>query len=599
MDRQQEIQEDFNRFFQSLFPNEGQPFVFLSSVATVTEKANQCLSRGESIAEENGVVASEYYCLASFVCLLFLRENGFVDSLYTKGSQASKQALEILPKDYEYLVFTLFYRILVINVDEDGAEEAYTRLQQIHHECPPFHIVDHTLFKPEWLEDVYNQLFEARLQEVCVKIDEDYPTKNGESAALLLKTFPATISKLIAFYNLSKIYLTQGKEEEALRDAKLGVEVLGSDLEYDYHKFEHWLWGECWALVGIINRKKKEYDFAEGVLEKGSRLGIVSCMIPLAEMYENGEGDDPNPKEAERYRDLANTTQEARDKEMAEEEERIRKEEEARLAEIQRQEEERIAEMRRKEEEQRLAEEMEARKEEIKRKTILLWIGIIACSIAIIAGSVFLCQRNILDRVVQYEKNGMAILNIDVSDPVPYAIVMNNDGIYCDNMHRVYRILPVGVQISTKEIKLSYTSDGLKANLVESIGGLTITKSRGHYIIRLTDYSFLLLDHKNQNDPMVSPDQKFNQCYLILIREKTKTVIKVSKCVTDGSGFLVGTLTGDLLDRYKSDFKNSFKEKEYNTIVERGYGHFEASYELSLRDGGLNIIDNVIFRDVL
>ena len=175
---------------------------------------------------------------------------------------------------------------------------------------------------------------------------------------------------------------------------------------------------------------------------------------------------------------------------------------------------------------------------------------------------------------------------------------MNIDGIYCDNMHRVYRILPVGVQISTKEIKLSYTSDGLKANLVESIGGLTITKSRGHYIIRLTDYSFLLLDHKNQNDPMVSPDQKFNQCYLILIREKTKTVIKVSKCVTDGSGFLVGTLTGDLLDRYKSDFKNSFKEKEYNTIVERGYGHFEASYELSLRDGGLNIIDNVIFNNL-
>ena len=41
MDRQQEIQESFNHYFQSFFPDEGQSLAFLSSVASATEKANE------------------------------------------------------------------------------------------------------------------------------------------------------------------------------------------------------------------------------------------------------------------------------------------------------------------------------------------------------------------------------------------------------------------------------------------------------------------------------------------------------------------------------------------------------------------------------
>ena len=157
MDRQQELQQGFNKYYSNLFPEEGKPFDFVSSVSAATEKAKDCLRKGMAIEEEYSGLASEYYCLASFVCLEYMLENGTVESLYDKGNEAAERALTILPKDYEYQIFTLIYRILSISVDKDGSEASFRQLQQIHRECPPFHIVSNALFKPEWLEDVYNK----------------------------------------------------------------------------------------------------------------------------------------------------------------------------------------------------------------------------------------------------------------------------------------------------------------------------------------------------------------------------------------------------------------------------------------------------------
>jgi len=233
MDRQQELQEGFNKYYSNIFPEEGKPFDFVSSVSAATEKAKDCIRKGNGIKAKNNVIASEYYCLASFVCLEYMLENGMVAPLFDKGNEAAKRALAILPEDYEYQIFTLLYRIVSINVDKDGAESAFEQLQQIHRECPPFHIVSNALFKPEWLEDVYNHLFEKNLQEVCFHLDDN--ERLQEEAFVLLKSFPEALSKLMAFYGLAGTYLSQGKNDEALRNAKLGVEVLGNNVEYDYH----------------------------------------------------------------------------------------------------------------------------------------------------------------------------------------------------------------------------------------------------------------------------------------------------------------------------------------------------------------------------
>ena len=112
MDRQQEIQESFNDFYQSFFPAEGQPMAFLSSVSSATEKANQCVSKAKSVTEENSFVASEYYCLGSFVCLVYMLNNGMVDSLYQKGNELAKKAAELLPEDSEYLLSIYFIALL-------------------------------------------------------------------------------------------------------------------------------------------------------------------------------------------------------------------------------------------------------------------------------------------------------------------------------------------------------------------------------------------------------------------------------------------------------------------------------------------------------
>lgn len=587
MDRQQELLNSFNQFYSNLFPEEGKTFAFISSVSAATEVAKECQRKGKAIEEENRGIASEYYCLASFVCLEYMLENGKVESLFDKGNEAAKRALTIIPEDYEYQIFTLIYRVISVNVEKDGAEAAFEQLQQIHKECPPFHIVSKALFKPEWLEDVYNHLFEKNLQNVCLKLSDNEGLQ--EEAAILLKMFPGTVSKLMAFYGLAGIYLSQDKDDEALRNAKLGVEVLGNNIEYDYHEFEHRLWGECWALVGIINRKKKEYDFAEGVLEKGAKLGIVSCMLPLAEMYENGESDEPNPKEAEKYRNLAKITQEERDREKQQEEDRVRREEEARLAKIRRQEEE-----------QRLAEELEARKEEIKRKKSLLWAGIATCAIAIIAGVIYLSTETIVDRVVKYQKAGLAVLNVQKTGSAPYAIVMDKKGIYYDNRFSVIKVLPVGTQINTRDIQLHYDSDGLKALSTEAKQKLAITSSRGYNVIYLSSSSFLLIKKTLSEDLLTTPDVSVNQSYLIVKNAKEKdfgnaTVINVPSCKTDGHEHLVWRLYSDIMTRYGTDFRSSFQGADYNKIIERNYGHYVATISLSLIRGTATIIGTVEF----
>jgi len=393
----------------------------------------------------------------------------------------------------------------------------------------------------------------------------------------------------MAFDGLSGRYLSQNKDDEALRNAKLGVDILGNNVEYDYHDYAHWLWGECWAKVGIASRKKKDFDFAEGVLEKGARLGIVSCMLPLAEMYENGESDDPEPKTAEKYRALAQTTQELRDREQAEEEERIRKEEETRLAQIHKQEEE-----------QRLAEELEARKDEIKRKKSFLWAGIAACAISIIAGTIYLCTNSIVDRVVKYQKAGLAILNVHKDGPTPYAIVMDKKAIYYDNKSSLIEVLPVGVEINTHEVQLCYDSDGLKAMNQKAKQPLAINSSRGYNVIYISPSSFLLIKKNITEDLQSTPGVPLDQNYLIVKNEKSKdfkdaTVFAVPSCKTDGHGHLVWRLSGDILERYGDKFKSSFQRADYRKIVERQYGHYLATISLSLNRGSVTVINSVEF----
>ena len=588
MDGQQELQEAFYKYYKSIFPSEGQQFAFLSSLSSATEKAEQCIKKAKSVAEENIGVASEYYSLASFVCLIYLLENDIVDSLYKKGKEAAKKALECQPEEYGYQLFNIYYRILAVQHDDLDAERSFAILQQIHKECPPFHIIKNALFNVEWMEETYNELFEFTLRDVYIKLDEA-ESEHRKEAALLLKTFPSPESKLLAFYALSRIFLKEGKTDEALRNAKLGVEVLGNNVEYDHHEFSHRLWGECWTLVGNINREKKDYDFAEGVLEKGARLGIISCMTSLAEMYENGESDDPDPKEAERYRNLAKTTQEARDKKQLEEEERARREEEARLAEIRRQEEE-----------QRLAEELEARKDEIKRKKTLLWVGIASCAICLIAGIIYLCTESIVDRVVKYQKAGLAVLNVHKGGPAPYAIVMDNKGIYYDNRFNVVEVLPVGTQINAREVHLHYDSDGLKALTGDAKQKLAITSSRGYNVIYVSPTSFLLIKKNLPEDLLTTPGVSVDQSYLIVKKEKSKdfkdaTVIKAPSGKTDGHEHLVWRLSSDIMDRYGADFRSSFQKADYNKIAERQYGHYLATISLSLIRGSATVINSVEF----
>ncbi len=533
------------------------------------------------MAEENIGVASEYYSLASFVCLAYLLENGIDDSLYKKGKEAAKKAIECQPEEYDYQLFNLYYRILAIQIDNLEAEKSFAILQQIQKECPPFHIIKNALFNVEWMEEVYNELFEITLRDVYIELEEA-ESEHRKEAALLLKALPSPESKLLAFYALSEIFLKEGQTDEALRNAKLGVEVLGSNVEYDYHEFSHWLWGECWALVGIINREKKEYDFAEGVLEKGARFGILSCMIPLAEMYENGESDDPDPDAAEKYRHLAKSIQESRDREKEAEEERIRIEEEKKRKEIE--EHEKAIE---------LEKERKKREEEINNHKSWLRACIAVLSLTFIVCVVNLCQKDILDSVAKSLKRGDAIVELKRTTEQQYALIMNNKDVVYKDLHKERRILKVGEQYPVRTISLRL-NNGLKVIKEETDDTFSVISSKWFNIRRVSERCYLVTPQRIKNP--LDTKAMINNSYLIVLSNTGQTtVLKIPKGSLDGAGNIIMTFKDSILPVFQTDFLEQFNKNNYAQIVDRHYCDYSADIVVTLSNGSAKIENDVSF----
>lgn len=579
MERQQELQDAFISFYNKVCTVDGESYAFQSSQASALKVVNNCFKRGKAVLQEDCAIASQYYCLASFVCLESILKNGSDDKLLKTGRKAAGQALEIIKDDYEYQVLNLLYRIISINACQDEVTETYTRLKQINQECPPFHIINISLCDTRWLEDTYNSLFEQKLLEVCSRLNIESPY--FEEASTLLKSFPARIARLTTFYNLSRLYWTCDRIDEAARNAKLGIEVLGTDVEYDYKNKEHILWGECWTLVGIISRKKKDYDFAESVLEKGASLGIISCIHPLVEMLENGEGDDPDPEQAEKYRSLAESIEEQRRRVEEEEKERLKKEEEERLAEIRRQEEESAREKR-----------IKQKKFGYWIKIVACWLGSVLCLIFVYQGLMYLKEELIVDRLAKYEKAGFAILNYNPSSN--YIIVMNKEGIYFDDTSRQDLMLPVGKSVNTLDVTLSHESSGKpSAETSYSSSSLNITKSGGLKIVQVSKKSFLLYSGSNKYNPMES-GTTFKNGYLIVYdgehpSPSNSTIYNLDNWKTDGEGYMFQDFSGNILEWYGPYFQNVFSKTDYQKIIQRKYGEYNGKIYLSIGEGTIYI----------
>lgn len=235
-------------------------------------------------------------------------------------------------------------------------------------------------------------------------------------------------------------------------------------------------------------------------------------------------------------------------------------------------------------------EEREA--ERIKESKARLWAGIIVCFLGIVFGVVSLLTDSLVDRLVKYEKAGIAVLQLEKSGPAPHIIVMDKKGLYYDNKITVTEIAPVGKELDTREINFHYdATNGLLATADDADKKFAIVSSRGLRVRRLTDKTYLLSTNQLSGDPLTDYNLSLEPCYLIVKNAKSKkvTVIKVPKSRTDGDGNVHWKQSSSILSQYGTFFKMALSKTDYDATVKREYCHYLAPIELSLKSGKVQI----------
>lgn len=507
--------------------------------------------------------ASYHYFICSVAFLYYCIENKSTLFL-ERGRKLLDEAKEIIPGNKEYSLFGIVFETLGTTAPD--ALQEYDKLKSLNKACPSFRLLENTIFTPEWSEYIFNEAFSYKFIPVVEGLLALRRYDLTEEACALLSSFPAMEAKLKSYTYLSRVLFEERKYDEALRTAKLGVELLGSVVQYDYHNILHNLWAECWTRVGECNRIKKDYDFAMSLFEKGESLGIVSCIHNLGVMYENGESEDKDLKKARELYERARSLTEQRNKEAKEEEERLRR------IQLQKKKEEEIAERIRLEK-----IELAKLKERNQVKKILYVLGIIVCIIIIGSSINNIKDYTILDRANQYYEKGYSILAMEEGkDPNPsYLMVLGDTCIFVDDMHSINSILSVGKPNPVKKIGVYYSSTG-----VGFVAGLDDYEEPFSYKPELKHFITPIEWGKTY---YISPTFNVKDGYIVHSESKGSTVISLFNVVAESDGKYTMSFKGDYTNNFGKRLSSELGAGGLATIKKRNYGYYEFSGYFSPR----------------
>lgn len=530
-------------------------------------------SLASNYESEDPATASVLYFLPSIACLCYCIRNKC--TLYLdKGEELLLNAKRIIPEDKEYALYQIVFNTL--NAKASDPLQAYDQMKALYKACPSFRLLENNIFTPEWSEECFNDVFSFKFIPVVEGLLYLKRYDLTKEACTLLASFPDIEAKMKAYTYLSRVLYEEKNYDESLRNAKLGVELLGSNVEYNYHNNIHLLWGECWTRVGECARLKKDYDFAMSIFEKGASLGIVPCISFLGSMYENGESEDKDIEKATELYNQAKAISDEREKKRLEEEDRIRKELEAR--------------QKREEEAKREKVEQEALvrlKKQNKSKKIWYSIGITACTAIIAFCLANISKDTILDHVRKYNVKGYAVLNLLEGDS-PMVVVMNKNGIYLDNMRTVSKLLNVGSFNYANGYSLIGSTKGLRLKFIDRYDSLKVNTYKDFYLSPLVwGRSYLITNTKQYSS--------IKNAYILYSINGKNTLVKVDAAELQYDGTYKMKLTGDLSVTEKKYFVSLFGQEGFSTIQKRGYGYFETECEISNKSPTISFDSHTFF----
>lgn len=283
-------QELFNKEFHFYLDN-------IDGIIETKEKTQKYLKEiNDKMSYGDKTIESEYLFLKAIVCLDYSLQNEDDNSLVGLGHYFINSAISILKDDGEYKLVKLMFESLIVKHD---ALDVVLIQQKFQRRCPSIHLLENTLFKNEYLEELYEKTRFYSLIDSAVALEnrEDF---KGASKCLEMMTQLSDIGYKLCGYELLMDYYYFGRvginacKELGFNYAQTGYELADFSNEFNPEVSYQARWLRCLERIAYAYLEgegtKQDYQKAFEYTTKAANLGGMYSAYNLGEIYEQGRG---------------------------------------------------------------------------------------------------------------------------------------------------------------------------------------------------------------------------------------------------------------------------------------------------------------------
>ena len=282
-------QDLFNKEFRYYLEN-------IDSIIETKEKANQYfLKIANKIPGCDAVIKSEFCFLQSICCLDYSLLHEDDNSLISKGTFYINHAIRLLD-DGEYKLVKLMFESLSVNHE---AHDVVQVQQNFKWKCPKISMLENTLFKTEYLTELYEKTRFYSLIDSATALEkkEDF---NGSAKCLEMMTQLSDIGYKLCGYELLMDYYYYGHKglnaspERGFYYAKKGYELADFSNEFNSEITYQARWLRCLERIAYAYLEgegiNQNYQKAFELTTRAANLGGMYSAYNLGEIYELGRG---------------------------------------------------------------------------------------------------------------------------------------------------------------------------------------------------------------------------------------------------------------------------------------------------------------------
>ena len=283
-------QELFNKQFHFYLDNTDGIIETNQSVKNYVQKVNILMSGCDN------TIKSEYHFLKAICCLDYSLSHEDDKSLLSLGIYNINCAIELLTNDDEYKLIKLMFDSLSVNHE---AHDVVQVQQNFKWRCPKINMLENTLFKNEYLEELYEKTRFYSLIDSAAALENREDFKGAAKCLEIMTQLSDSGYKLCGYEVLMDYYYFGRKglnvsKELGFKYAQKGYELADFSNEFNPEISYQSRWLRCLERIAYAYLEgegtKQDYQKAFEYTTKAANLGGMYSAYNLGEIYELGRG---------------------------------------------------------------------------------------------------------------------------------------------------------------------------------------------------------------------------------------------------------------------------------------------------------------------